>query len=88
MVGNLEGNEVTTQITVWLTIGGILVFVILEDPKIYHWLVLVSKIANLWIERQWFKIKNHPDTPWVRRQIECNAEAAAKKLMEEINVDK
>jgi hypothetical protein len=77
-----------SQTAVWLTIGGILLFVVLEDPKIFQWLVLVSKIANLWIERQWFKIKNHPDTPWVRRQIQRNAEATAKKLMEEINADK
>jgi len=77
-----------SQTAVWLTIGGILLFVVLEDPKIFQWLVLVSKIANTWIERQWFKINNHPDTPWVRRQIQRNAEAAAKKLMEEINADK
>ena len=77
-----------SQTAVWLTIGGILLFVVLEDPKIFQWLVLVSKIANLWIERQWFKIKNHPDTPWVRYQIKRNAEENAKKLMEEINADK
>ena len=77
-----------TQATIWLTIGGVLLFVILEDPKVFQWLVLVSKIANLWIERQWFKIKNHPDTPWGQYQIRRNAEENAKKLMEEINADK
>jgi hypothetical protein len=74
-----------TQTAIWLTIGGILLFVILEDPKVYHWLVLLSKIANLWIEQQWFKIKNHPDTPWVRYAIKRNADKIAKQLMDELN---
>jgi len=70
---------------VWLTIGGIFLFVVLEDPKIFQWLVLVSKIANLWIERQWFKIKSHPDTPWVRYAIKRNADKISKQLMDELN---
>jgi hypothetical protein len=77
-----------SQTAVWLTIGGILLFVVLEDPKIFQWLVLVSKIATLWVERQWFLIKNHPDTPWVRYQIKRNAEINAKKLLEQINGNK
>jgi hypothetical protein len=77
-----------TQTAIWLTIGGILLFVILEDPKVYHWLVLLSKIANLWIERQWFKIKNHPDTPWVRYSIKRNADKIVKQLMDELNENK
>jgi len=76
------------QATIWLTIGGILLFVILEDPKVYHWLVLVSKIASLWIERKWFLIKNHPDTPWVQYQIKRNAEKTAKQIMNELNGNK
>jgi len=74
-----------SQTAVWLTIGGILLFVILEDPKIFQWLVLVSKMVNLWIEQRWFLIKNHPDTPWVQYQIKRNAEINAKKLMDELN---
>ena len=77
-----------TQATIWLTIGGILLFVILEDPKVFHWLVLVSKIASLWVERKWFLIKNHPDTPWVRYQIKRNADRTAKQLMDELNGNK
>jgi len=74
-----------TQTAIWLTIGGILLFVILEDPKVYHWLVLLSKIANLWFEQQWLKIKNHPDTPWVRYAIKRNADKITKQLMDELN---
>lgn len=77
-----------SQTAVWLTIGGILLFVVLEDPKIFQWLVLVSKIVNLWIEQRWFLIKNHPDTPWVRYQVKRNAEINAKKLMDELNGNK
>ena len=76
------------QATIWLTIGGILLFVILEDPNVYHWLVLVSKTATLWIKRKWFLIKNHPDTPWVQYQIKRNAERIAKQLMDELNGNK
>jgi hypothetical protein len=77
-----------SQTAVWLTMGGILLFVVLEDPKIFQWLVLVSKIANLWIKRKWFLIKNHPDTPWVRYQIKRNAESTAKQLIDELNGNK
>jgi hypothetical protein len=77
-----------SQTAVWLTIGGILLFIVLEDPKIFQWLVLVSKIAHLWIERQWFLIKNHPDTPWVQYQIKRNADKIAKQLIEETNAGK
>jgi hypothetical protein len=79
---------VLNQATIWLTIGGILLFVILEDPNVYHWLVLVSKIATLWIKRKWFLIKNHPNTPWVQYQIKRNAERTAKQLMDELNGNK
>jgi len=77
-----------SQTAVWLTIGGILLFVILEDPKVYHWLVLLSKIAKLWVKQQWFKIKNHPDTPWVRYSIKRNADKIVKQLMDELNENK
>lgn len=78
----------TPQTTLWLVLGGILMFVVIEDPKIYHWLVLVSEIVNIWIKRQWFLIKNHPDTPWVRYSIKRNADINAKKLWEELNANK
>jgi len=77
-----------TQATIWLTIGGILLFVILEDPKVFQWLVLVSKITNLWVAQRWFIIRNHPNTPWVQYQIKRNADKIAKQLIEETNAGK
>jgi hypothetical protein len=57
----------------WFTIGACLVYAVAVDENVFIWLVLVSKTASIWLQRQWFRIRYHPDSPWVRWQIERNA---------------
>lgn len=64
----------------WLTLGACLVYVVVQDPNVYAWLVLQSKLLNVWFRRQWFLIRHNPDSPWVRREIDRNA----RKLADEI----
>jgi hypothetical protein len=53
---------------------------VVQDPNVYTWLVLQSKLLNVWFRRQWFLIRHNPDSPWVRWEIDRNA----RKLADEI----
>lgn len=64
----------------WLTFGACLVYVVVQDPNVYTWLVLQSKLFGVWFRRQWFLIRYNPDSPWVRWEIDRNA----RKLADEI----
>ena len=72
----------------YLTIGACLVYVIVQDANVYDYLVLLSKSAGIWLQRQWFRSRYHPDSPWVHWEIDRNAERIAKALMEEFNEGK
>ena len=67
----------------WFTIGACLVYVIAQDASVYEWLVLLSKGATVWAQRQWFLIRHNPDSPWVRWQIDRNARKMAEQLIKE-----
>jgi hypothetical protein len=34
------------------------------------------------MERQWFRLRYHPDSPWVRYEINRNANKMAKEFLE------
>jgi hypothetical protein len=67
----------------WFTIGACLVYVVAIDSNVYTWLVLLSKNATIWVQRQWFRVRYNPDSPWVRWQIDRNANKIAKELTKE-----
>ena len=67
----------------WFTIGACLVYAVAVDENVFTWLVLVSKSASIWLQRQWFKVLYHPDSPWVRWQIERNANKMAKEFLKQ-----
>ena len=67
----------------YLTIGACLVYIVVQDANVYEYLVLLSKSAGIWLQRQWFRIRYHPDSPWVRWQIERNANELAKEFLKE-----
>jgi hypothetical protein len=66
----------------WFTIGACLVYAVAVDENVFIWLVLASKSVSIWLQRQWFKVRHHPDSPWVRWQIERNANKMAKEFLE------
>jgi hypothetical protein len=72
----------------WFTIGACLVYVVVQDSNVYDWLVLQSKLLRIELQRFWFKVRYHPDSPWVRYEIKRNADRiAAEFLKERKNVD-
>lgn len=67
----------------WLVIGGILAYAVAVDPNVYHWVELQVKVVRIWFRRQWFLIRHNPDSPWVKFQIDRNADKIAKQLIKE-----
>jgi hypothetical protein len=69
----------------WLTVGTCLTYIIVQDANVYDFLVLASKSVSIWVQRQWFKIRYHPESPWIRWEIDRNAERMAKEFLENYN---
>ena len=67
----------------WFTIGACLVYAVAVDENVFTALVLASRGITIWIQRQWFKIRYNPDSPWVRYEIERNAKKMADELLKE-----
>ena len=67
----------------WLIVGAVTAYVVAVDDNVYPWLVLNSKLIGIWFQRQWIKIRHNPDSPWVRWEIDRNADRIAKQLIKE-----
>jgi hypothetical protein len=67
----------------WFTLGACLIYVVAQDPNVYTWLVLQSKVLNVWIQRKWFMLRYNPDSPWVRWAIDRNAKRLADEIIKE-----
>jgi len=67
----------------WFTIGACILYAVALDDYIFPWLVLQSKLLKVWSERQWYRIRYHPESPWVRHEILKNADKLAKELIKE-----
>jgi hypothetical protein len=68
----------------WFTIGACIVYAVAVDENVFPWLVLQSKLLKVWGERQWFRVRYHPDSPWVRFEIKRNADRLAREIQKEI----
>jgi hypothetical protein len=66
----------------WFTIGACLVYAVAVDENVYTGLVLASRTVSIWLQRQWFKVRYHPDSPWVRYEINRNANKMAREFLE------
>jgi len=69
----------------WFTIGACLIFLVTQDLNFYDWLILKSKQFRIWIQQQWFLVRYNPDSPWVRWEINRNANRFAKEFLSEKN---
>lgn len=67
----------------WVTLGAVLLYLVSQDENVLPWLVLLSKSATLWIQRQWFLIRHNPDSLWVRWEIDRNARKLADEIIKE-----
>jgi hypothetical protein len=68
----------------WFVIGACLVYAVAVDENVFPWLVLQSKLLRVWVERQWYRIRYHPDTPWVRYEMKRNSEKLAREIIKEL----
>lgn len=67
----------------WFAFGAFLVYVVAVDENVYDFLVLLSKRLTQLVQIQWFKFRYHPDSPWVRYEVERNAKKMAEDLIKE-----
>jgi hypothetical protein len=67
----------------WVTLGACLIYLVIQDPNVYEWLVLQSKLLGVLVRRQWFLIRHNPDSPWVRWAIDRNAKRLADEIIKE-----
>jgi uncharacterized membrane protein len=67
----------------WFTIGACLVYIVVQDANVYDFLVLLSKSAGVWVQRQWFRVRYHPDSPWIRYEIKRNSERMTEEFLKQ-----
>jgi hypothetical protein len=67
----------------WFVIGACLVYAVAVDENVYVWLVLQTKLLRIWFERQWYRIRYNPGSPWIRYQIHRNAKKLADEMIKE-----
>ena len=67
----------------WFTIGACLVYAVAVDVNVYPWLVLQAKRLKLETERTWFRVRYHPDSPWIRYEIKRNSDRLAAEFIKE-----
>jgi hypothetical protein len=67
----------------WVTLGACLIYLVIQDPNVYEWLVLQSKLLGVLVRRQWFLIRHNPNSPWVRWEIDRNARRLADEIIKE-----
>jgi hypothetical protein len=67
----------------WLTLGACIVYVVAQDANVFDWLVLQSRRFGIEVKRLWFRIRYHPESPWVRYEIKLNADKIAREILKE-----
>ena len=69
----------------WLTLGVCLVYIVAVDANVSSWLVLQAKMLRLEAQKAWFRVRWHPDSPWVRYAIRKNADQLAAEMLKDQN---
>jgi hypothetical protein len=69
--------------TTWFVIGACIVYLVVVDENVYPWMLLQSKSLGIWIQRKWYLVRYHPESPWVRWEIDRNADKMAKEIIKE-----
>jgi len=73
----------STAALTWFVLGACLAYVVVQDANVYEWLVLQSRVLGVWFQRQWFLVRHNPDSPWVRWNMDRNADRIAKQFLKE-----
>ena len=69
----------------WLTLVGLLTYVLAIEPLFFNYLLLQVLRLTTFIQRIWMMIAIHPDSPWVQYKIQKNADSIATQPLNEIN---
>jgi hypothetical protein len=69
----------------WWAIGACIVYAVAVDENVYPWIILQMKVLRIWMERQYYRLRYHPDSPWIRYEIKRNASRLAREIQSEIN---
>ena len=72
-----------TATLTWFTIAACLAYIIITDANVAAGLVLLSRRLGTELRRQWYMVRYHPDSPWIRFEVNRNADKLAKELFEE-----
>jgi hypothetical protein len=72
----------------WFIIAACVTYAVAVDENVLTWLALQSKSITIWFQRQWFFIRHNPDSPWVRWEIDRNANKLAKELIKQYKQEK
>jgi hypothetical protein len=67
----------------WFVIGACVVYAVAVDENVYPWLLLQTKVFKIWVQRQYYRLRYNPDSPWVRWEIDRNASEMAKEFLEQ-----
>jgi hypothetical protein len=68
----------------WWVIGACVVYAVAVDENVYPWLLLQTKLMGIRLERLWYKVRYHPDSPWVRYETKRNSEKLAREIIKEL----
>jgi hypothetical protein len=71
--------------TFWLTLVGLLTYVLAVEPLFFQYLLLQVLRLTTFVSRCWMIVAIHPDSPWVQYKINRNADRIAQQLLNEIN---
>lgn len=73
----------STATLTWFTIAACLAYVIIVDANVATGLVLLSRRLGVELKRQWYMVRYHPESPWIRYEVNRNANKLAKELFKE-----
>lgn len=67
----------------WFTVAACILYAVIVDANVYTWIVLQVKKLNLESTRLWYRVRYHPDSPWVRYEVKRNADRLAEEFLKE-----
>ena len=69
----------------WWVTGACIVYAVAIDENVYPWLILQTKVLRIWMDRQYYRLRYHPGSPWIRYEVNRNASRLAREIQSEIN---
>ena len=69
----------------WTALIGVVAYILAVEPLFLNYMLLwVTRLTQI-LQRRKTDIQIHPETPWMRAQVNRNADEIATQLLNEIN---